>query len=92
MAYHHSAVRQQRRSLRRNAVNRKNKSELRTQVKRLRQAIEGKDKDSAEKLLPQTVSLIDKSVKKGTIHENKGARFKSRLGRQVKSLNPTSPK
>ncbi len=92
MAYHHSAVRQQRRSLRRNAINRKNKSELRTQVKRLRQAIEGKDKDSAEKLLPQTAALIDKSVKKGTIHENKGARFKSRLGRQVKSLNPASPK
>jgi small subunit ribosomal protein S20 len=92
MAYHHSAVRQQRRSVRRNAINRKNKAELRTQVKRLRQAIQGKDKDSAEKLLPQTVSLIDKSVKKGTIHENKGARFKSRLGRQVKSLNPASPK
>jgi len=92
MAYHDSAVRQQRRSLRRNALNRKNKAELRTQVKKLREAIEGKDKESAEKLLPQTVSLIDKSVKKGTIHENKGARFKSRLGRQVKSLNPASPK
>ena len=92
MAYHQSAVRQQRRSLRRNAINRKNKAELRTQVKRLRQAIQGKDKDSAEKMLPQTVSLIDKSVKKGTIHENKGARFKSRLGRQVKSLNTASPK
>ena len=92
MAYHDSAVRQQRKSLRRNALNRKNKSELRTQVKKLREAIEGKDKESAEKLLPQTVSLIDKSVKKGTIHENKGARFKSRLGRQIKSLNPDSPK
>lgn len=92
MATHDSAVRQQRRSLRRNALNRKNKSELRTQVKKLREAIEGKDKETAEKLLPQTVSLIDKSVKKGTIHENKGARFKSRLGRQIKSLNPDSPK
>jgi len=92
MAHHDSVVRQQRRSLRRNATNRKNKSELRTQVKKLRQAIQGQDKESAEKLLPQTVSLIDKSVKKGTIHENKGARYKSRLGRQVKSLNPASPK
>ncbi len=92
MATHDSAVRQQRHSLRRNALNRKNKSTLRRQVKKLRDAIESKDKETAEKLLPQTVSLIDISVKKGTIHENKGARFKSRLGRQIKSLNPASPK
>lgn len=92
MAHHDSALRQQRRSLRRNAINRKNKSELRTQVKKLREAIQGKDKESAQKLLPQTVALIDRSVKKGTIHENKGARFKSRLGRQVQSLNSASPK
>jgi small subunit ribosomal protein S20 len=92
MAIHQSVIRQQRHSLRRNAINRKNKAELRTQVKKLRQAIEGKDKEAAEKLLPKTVSMIDKSVKKGSIHENKGARFKSRLGRQVKSLNPASPK
>ncbi len=92
MANHESAVRQMRHSQRRNSLNRKNKSELRTQVKKLRDAIEGKDKEAAEKLLPQTVSLIDRSVKKGAIHENKGARYKSRLGRQVKGLNPASPK
>jgi len=92
MAIHQSTLRQRRTSLRRNAINRKNKSELRTEVKKLRQAIDSKDKEAAEKLLPQTVSLIDKSVKKGTIHENKGARYKSRLGRQVKSLTPASPK
>jgi small subunit ribosomal protein S20 len=92
MAHHQSAIRQERRSLRRNAVNRKNKSELRTQVKRLREAIQQKDKDSAEKLLPATVSLIDKSIKKGSIHENKGARYKSRLGVQVKALNAAPAK
>jgi small subunit ribosomal protein S20 len=92
MAHHQSAIRQQRRGLRRNAINRKNKSELRTQVKKLREAIQSKDTAVAEKLLPQTVSLIDKSVKKGAIHENKGARFKSRLGRQVKSLTPAPAK
>jgi small subunit ribosomal protein S20 len=92
MAIHQSAIRQQRHSVRRNAINRKNKAELRTQVKKLRQAIEGKDKEAAEKLLPKTVSMIDKSVKKGSIHENKGSRYKSRLGSQVKALNPASPK
>lgn len=92
MARHSSVVRQWRRSLRRNAIQGKNKSTLRTQVKKLREAIQEKDKKAAEKLLPQTVSLIDKSVKKGTIHENKGARYKSRLSRQVGLISPSPSK
>jgi small subunit ribosomal protein S20 len=92
MAHHHSAVRQHRRSIRHQEINRKNKSALRTQIKKLREAIQRNDKEAAEQLLPRTASLIDKSVKKGTVHESKGARFKSRLGRQVGSLNPSPPK
>jgi small subunit ribosomal protein S20 len=92
MAYHRSAVRQWRRSLRRNAINRSNKSALRSQIKRLRMAIQEKNKETALKLLPETMSLIDKSVKKGTIHENKGARYKSRLSRQVELINPSPSK
>ncbi len=92
MARHQSAIRQHRRSLRRNAINRQNKSMLRTQVKKLREAIQNKDRNAAEKLLPPTVSLIDKSIKKGAIHENKGARYKSRLSRQVEMINPSPSK
>jgi ribosomal protein S20 len=36
--------------------------------------------------------LIDKSVKKGAIHENKGARVKSRLSRQVELITPSPSK
>jgi small subunit ribosomal protein S20 len=92
MAQHDSAIRQHRRSLRRNAVNRKNKSALRTQVKKLREAIQKGDKEAAQKLVPQTMSWIDKSVKKGAIHKNKGARFKSRLSRQMGLINPPPSK
>jgi len=92
MAYHKSAVRQRRRSIRRNAINRQNKSALRTQVKKLREAIEKSDKETARKLVSSTVSLIDKSVKKGTIHKNKGARTKSRLMRQVGLISPSPSK
>jgi len=87
MAHHRSAVRQQRRSVRRQAVNKKNKSGLRTQIKKIRELIEAKDKDNAKTLLPQVFSSIDKTVKKGTIHKNKGSRLKSRLSRQVESVN-----
>lgn len=86
MAHHHSAIRQHRRSLRRNAINRKNKSLLRTEVKKVRETIRLKDHEAAVKLLSRATSVIDKSVKKGTIHKNKAARMKSRLSRQVLSL------
>ena len=92
MVRHNSAVRQRRRSIRRNAINRQNKSALRTQVKKLREAIQQSDKETVQKLVSSTVSLIDKSVKKGAIHKNKGARFKSRLTRQVGLISPSSSK
>ena len=92
MAQHKSALRQWRRSLRRNAINKRNKSTLRTQIKHLRTAIEKKDSESAQKLLSQTFSIIDTSVKKGTIHRNTGNRYKSRLSRQVEIIKPTAAK
>jgi len=60
---------------------------LRSHIKKLREAIVNKDKETAEKLLPQMFSFIDKSVKKGTIHENTGNRYKSRLSRRVELIN-----
>lgn len=87
MAIHKSAIRQWRRSLRRKAINRRNKSILRSQIKKLREAIKNKDREEAQRLLPLTSSVIDKTVKKGTIHENKGNRYKSRLSRQVELIN-----
>jgi len=92
MAHHKSAVQQWRRSLRRNAINKRNKSILRKKIKRLREAIKNKDKEEALRLLPQTFSIIDKTVKKGTIHENQGNRYKSRLSRQVESINASPSK
>ena len=92
MAHHKSAVRQWRRSLRRKAVNRRNRSILHSQVKKLQEAIKNKDKEEAQKLLPLTFSVIDKTVKKGSIHKNKGNRFKSRLSRQIELLNASPAK
>jgi small subunit ribosomal protein S20 len=91
MAIHKSAIQQWRRSLRRNAVNKRNKSSLRGQIKKLNEAIKNKDQETAQKLLPPTFSLIDKSIKKGAIHENKGNRHKSKLSRQVEMINPSAP-
>lgn len=92
MANHKSAIRQWRHSLRRRAINKSNKASLRSEVRRLREAIQSKDRDKAQELLNRTFSDIDKAVKKGTIHRNKGSRYKSRLSRQVESITTTPTK
>ncbi len=92
MANHKSAIKQWRQSLKKKAINTNNKSLLRTQIKTLRMAIQNNEKEEAQKLLPITFSTIDKSIKKGAIHENQGNRYKSRLSRQIESLNASPPK
>jgi len=92
MARHKSAIRQHRRSLRNRAVNTRSKSALRTQVRKIREAIEAKDREGSVKMLPALFKAIDTSVKKGSIKKNTGSRYKSRLSRQVALLNPTTAK
>jgi small subunit ribosomal protein S20 len=76
-----------RQSLKRRARNRKNLSQLRTQVKRLRGVVASGDAAAAQKLLPETVAVIDRSAKQGIVHDNTAARYKSRLARQVNALS-----
>jgi small subunit ribosomal protein S20 len=92
MAHHPSAIRQRRRSERRQTINKRNKTALRTQVKKVRSFIAAQDKESARQLLPAVFKTIDQTVKKGTIHKNTGARFKSRLSRQVEKIAPLPAK
>ena len=83
MANHKSAEKRARQSERRNENNRRNKSRLRTEIKKLRAAIENGNQNEAKALLTGTVSLIDKSIQKGIIHRNAAARYKSRLTSSV---------
>jgi small subunit ribosomal protein S20 len=92
MARHKSAIRQHRRSLRRKSVNAQNKSALRTQMRRMREALEEKDREAAVKMLPALSRTIDMAVKKGAIKKNTGSRYKSRLSRQVAALSPAPAK
>jgi small subunit ribosomal protein S20 len=87
VAHHASAQKQMRQSQKRRARNRQNLSQLKTQVKRLRSAISKGDAEAAKKLLPETVSEIDKAAKKGVVHDNAAARYKGRLSRRVNALS-----
>jgi small subunit ribosomal protein S20 len=56
-----------------------NRHKLRTQLKKLKAAIDGGHLDQARALLPATLSLIDKSVQKGILKANTARRYKSRM-------------
>ena len=86
MAHHSSALKQMRQSLKHRARNRKNLSQVKTQVKKLRAAIAKGDAEEARKSLGVTVGEIDRAAKKGVIHDNAAARYKSRLSRKVNAL------
>jgi len=86
VAHHASALKQMRQGVKRRARNRKNLSHLKTQVKRLRAAIATGDAESARKMLPETMGEIDKAAKKGVVHDNAAARYKSRLARGIIGL------
>jgi small subunit ribosomal protein S20 len=86
MANHKSAIKRTRQNTKRNAINRSNRGRLRTQVKKLRTAIAGNDKNGSSEMLGATVSVIDKAVNKGIIHKNTAARYKSRLTKHVSGL------
>ena len=90
MAHHASALKQMRQGLKRNERNRQNLSQLKTQVKKLRSVIAKGDADEAKKALGETVSEIDKAAKKGVIHDNAAARYKSRLTKRFNAL--TAPR
>ncbi len=86
MPNHKSAEKRVRQNEKRRAVNRSNRSNLRTQIKKLRTSLAASDKNQSQELLNPTVSAIDKAVNKGILHKNTAARYKSRLSVHVAKL------
>lgn len=86
MANHKSAEKRNRQNEKRNAINRSNRSKIRTQIKKLRAAASTGDAALGNELLAPTVSIIDKAVNKGLLHKNTAARYKSRLTKRVASI------
>ena len=63
--------------------NKSTRSSLRTSLKKI---LETNSKEEAEALINRTQSIIDKTAKKGVIHRNAAARYKSRVRRHVAAL------
>jgi small subunit ribosomal protein S20 len=62
------------------------KSELRTWVRRFREAADAGDKAAAQEALQKASTKLDKAVSKGVIHENQAANKKSSMARKAASL------
>ncbi len=83
MANHQSAIKRNRQAKRRTLRNREYRSEMRTTIKKI---LAAKDRQTVEKDLRSAVSLLDKLVTHGVIHQNKAANQKSRLAKFYNGL------
>ena len=62
------------------------KSELKTHVRRVREAVAGGDKEAATTALASASKKFDKATSKGVIHANQAANKKSALAKSVNAL------
>jgi small subunit ribosomal protein S20 len=78
-----------RQGLRHRDRNRRSLSQLKSRIKKLRTALSASKTldDDAKRLLAETAGEIDRAAKKGIIHDNAAARYKSRLSRRFNALS-----
>lgn len=81
-----SGLKRERQSLVRRERNKSTKSAIKTQLKKVRVAIEAKDVDAVKKELINAQSCLDKAAVKGIIHKNKASRHKARLAKRAAKL------
>ena len=68
------------------ARNKAVKSELRTWIRKFREAADAGDKDGAQDALKKASTKLDKAVSKGVIHENQAANKKSSMAKKAATL------
>ncbi len=64
--------------------NRSRKQRMRTAIKKFEKLVE-ENVDEARLQLPGVYGIIDRTSRKGIIHSNAAARYKSRLARMIES-------
>lgn len=84
---HLSAIKRDRQNKNLNEQNRRFRAEVRSAIKKVRAAVENKDKEQANALFLKAQSLIDHSVKRGLYHRRTGQRNISRLHKQLSQLS-----
>ncbi len=86
MANTPSAKKAVRKIERRTAVNKSRRSQMRTYVRKVEEAIASGDPDAAKNALRAAEPLVMRAAQKGIVHKNTASRKVSRLSARVKAL------
>ncbi len=86
MANHVSALKRARQDIKKRDKNRAQKSTMRTAIKRVHQAIEAGDQQSANEAMVKATSLLARAGRKGVLHAKTASRSVSRLNARIKTI------
>ncbi|MBN2456852.1 MAG: 30S ribosomal protein S20 [Sedimentisphaerales bacterium] len=86
MAHSLSAKKRARQNIKRRAINRVRKSQVKTQIRHFEEAVQNADTEAAEREFHLTVSKLDKTASTSTMHKKTAARRKSRLAKKLNAL------
>jgi small subunit ribosomal protein S20 len=86
MANTKSAQKAVRQTIRRTAVNKSRRSEMRTYVRNVEEAIAAKDQKAAAEALSAAEPKLARAAQKGIVHRNAASRKIARLTKRVKAL------
>lgn len=81
-----SAKKAVRKIARKTAINRDRKSAMRTQIRRVDEAVAAGDQAAAEEALKAAQPLIMRAANRGIVHKNAASRKVSRLASKVKAM------
>ena len=86
MANTKSAQKAVRKIERRTAVNKSRRSQMRTYVRKVEEALEAKDAPAAAQALKDAEPMVARAAQKGILHKHTASRKMSRLTKRVKAL------
>ncbi|MBN2561863.1 MAG: 30S ribosomal protein S20 [Phycisphaerae bacterium] len=81
-----------RRGRRRAERNKARRSQVKTAVRKVKDAVVARDADAAEKAYRDAARVLDRNVDRRTVHPNTAARRKSRLAKQINVVKAAAGK
>jgi small subunit ribosomal protein S20 len=86
MANTKSAKKAARQTVRRTAVNKTRRSHMRTEMRKVEEAIDSGNKDAARAALKEAEPVIARSAQKGVVHRKRASRKVSRLAKRIVAM------
>jgi len=88
VAHSLQAKKRARQNDKRRLINRARKSQVKTQIKHLEEALAGGNAEAASQQFKLIVKKLDKTAATSTMHKKTAARKKSRLAKKLNALKP----